>query len=84
MLVTDYLITYTPTSPGGLQMDLRVPGDQTSATVSELEPGIEYLINVYAVLNNKKSVPVSVRVATRKSTHVFACIRNSAICIVSK
>ncbi|XP_057205842.1 tenascin [Triplophysa rosa] len=65
MLVTDYLITYTPTSPGGLQMDLRVPGDHTSATVAELEPGIEYLINVYAVLNNKKSVPVSVRVATR-------------------
>ncbi|XP_052412337.1 tenascin isoform X2 [Carassius gibelio] len=64
MLVTEYLITYVPTSPGGLQLDFRVPGDRTSATVSELEPGIEYLINVYAVLNNKKSVPVSARVAT--------------------
>ncbi|XP_042579144.1 tenascin isoform X4 [Cyprinus carpio] len=58
MLVTEYLVTYVPTSPGGLQLDFRVPGDRTSATVSELEPGIEYLINVYAVLNNKKSVPV--------------------------
>lgn len=75
MLVTDYLITYTPTSPGGLQMDLRVPGDQTSATVSELEPGIEYLINVYAVLNNEKSVPVSVRVATRTSAHVYVNLK---------
>uniref|UniRef100_A0A673K3N5 Tenascin-like n=1 Tax=Sinocyclocheilus rhinocerous TaxID=307959 RepID=A0A673K3N5_9TELE len=64
MLVTEYLVTYVPTSPGGLQLDFRVPGDRTSATVSELEPGIEYLINVYAVLNNKKSVPVSARVAT--------------------
>uniref|UniRef100_A0A671R258 Zmp:0000000846 n=1 Tax=Sinocyclocheilus anshuiensis TaxID=1608454 RepID=A0A671R258_9TELE len=64
LLVTEYLVTYVPTSPGGLQLDFRVPGDRTSATVSELEPGIEYLINVYAVLNNKKSVPVSARVAT--------------------
>ncbi|XP_077097902.1 tenascin isoform X3 [Siphateles boraxobius] len=64
MLVTEFLVTYIPTSPGGLQLDFRVPGDRTSATVSELEPGIEYLINVYAVLNNKKSVPVSARVAT--------------------
>lgn len=79
MLVTDYLITYTPTSPGGLQMDLRVPGDHTSATVSELEPGIEYLINVYAVLNNKKSVPVSVRVATRTSMHIFLIIKKYSI-----
>uniref|UniRef100_A0A673JLL3 Tenascin-like n=1 Tax=Sinocyclocheilus rhinocerous TaxID=307959 RepID=A0A673JLL3_9TELE len=64
MLVAEYLVTYVPTSPGGLQLDFRVPGDRTSATVSELEPGIEYLINVYAILNNKKSVPVSARVAT--------------------
>ncbi|XP_056313262.1 tenascin isoform X7 [Danio aesculapii] len=64
MLVTEYLITYVPTGPGGLQMDFRVAGDRTSATVSELEPGIEYLINVYAVLNNKRSIPVSARVAT--------------------
>lgn len=67
MLVTEYLVTYVPTSPGGLQMEFRVPGDRTSATVVELEPGIEYLINVYAVLNNKKSVPVSARAATRTS-----------------
>ncbi|XP_051981340.1 tenascin-like isoform X1 [Xyrauchen texanus] len=64
MLVTQYLVTYVPTSPGGLLMDFRVPGDRNSATISELEPGIEYLINVYAILNNQKSVPVSARVAT--------------------
>ncbi|XP_032395493.1 tenascin isoform X6 [Etheostoma spectabile] len=64
MLVTEYLVTYVPTSPGGLHQEFTVTGDKTAATVKELEPGIEYQINVYAVLSNKKSVPVSARVAT--------------------
>ncbi|XP_071757064.1 tenascin [Centroberyx gerrardi] len=64
MLVNEYLVTYVPTAPGGLELDMRVPGDQKMATIRELEPGVEYLISVYAVLNNKRSVPVSARVAT--------------------
>ncbi|XP_029916498.1 tenascin [Myripristis murdjan] len=64
MLVNEYLITYVPTAPGGLELDMRVPGDQKMATIQELEPGVEYLISVYAILNNKRSVPVSARVAT--------------------
>ncbi|XP_057688201.1 tenascin isoform X1 [Corythoichthys intestinalis] len=64
MRVTEYLITYVPTAPGGLELDVRVPGDQKKATIRELEPGIEYLISVYAILNNKRSIPVSARVAT--------------------
>nr|XP_019937840.1 PREDICTED: tenascin-like isoform X2 [Paralichthys olivaceus] len=64
MLVTEYLVTYVPTSPGGLLQENTVSGDKTSTTVKELEPGIEYLISVYAVLSNKRSVPVSARVAT--------------------
>ncbi|KAM6965214.1 tenascin [Aplochiton taeniatus] len=64
MQVAEYLVTYVPTASGGLELDLRVPGDQKEATIRELEPGVEYLISVYAVLNNKKSVPVSARVAT--------------------
>ncbi|XP_030227142.1 LOW QUALITY PROTEIN: tenascin-like [Gadus morhua] len=64
MVVTEYLVTYTPTAMGGLEMDLRVPGDQKMATIKELEPGVEYLISVYAILKNKKSVPVSARVST--------------------
>ncbi|KAL4609376.1 tenascin-like isoform X1 [Arapaima gigas] len=66
--VTDYYITYTPTSPGGLQMDFRVPGDRRSTIINELEPGIEYLIMVYAILDGKESVPVSARVATHLPT----------------
>ncbi|XP_029295570.1 tenascin isoform X2 [Cottoperca gobio] len=64
MRVTEYLITYVPTAIGGLELDMRVPGDLKMTTIQELEPGIEYLISVYAVLNNKKSLPVSARVAT--------------------
>uniref|UniRef100_A0A672GFQ3 Tenascin C n=1 Tax=Salarias fasciatus TaxID=181472 RepID=A0A672GFQ3_SALFA len=68
MRVTEYLITYVPTRPGGLELDMRVPGDQKLATIQELEPGIEYLISVYAILSNKRSVPVTARVATRELT----------------
>lgn len=68
MHVTEYLITYVPTAPGGLELDIQVPGDQKKATIQELEPGVEYLISVYAVLSNKRSVPVSARVATRRSS----------------
>ncbi|XP_072520602.1 tenascin isoform X3 [Salminus brasiliensis] len=62
--VTEYLITYMPTAAGGLELDMRVTGEKRSATIRELEPGVEYLISVYALLNNKMSVPVSARVAT--------------------
>ncbi|XP_072529721.1 tenascin [Salminus brasiliensis] len=64
MLVKEYLVTYVPTTPGGLQMDFRVPGNLSTATIPELEPGIEYSINVHAILSNKRSIPVSARVAT--------------------
>ncbi|XP_032867941.2 tenascin isoform X2 [Tyto alba] len=63
-LVNEYLITYVPTSSGGLDMQFSVPGNQTAATIHELEPGVEYFIRVFAILKNKKSIPVSARVAT--------------------
>ncbi|NXT28700.1 TENA protein, partial [Syrrhaptes paradoxus] len=63
-LVNEYLITYVPTGSGGLDMQFTVPGNQTAATIHELEPGVEYFIRVFAILRNKKSIPVSARVAT--------------------
>uniref|UniRef100_A0A8C8SM68 Tenascin C n=1 Tax=Pelusios castaneus TaxID=367368 RepID=A0A8C8SM68_9SAUR len=62
--VNEYLITYVPTSVGGLELQFRVPGNETSATIRELEPGVEYFIRVFAILKNKKSIPISARVAT--------------------
>nr|XP_006005616.1 PREDICTED: tenascin isoform X1 [Latimeria chalumnae] len=64
MVVTEYLITYVPTAVGGLEMEFRVPGHQMSAIIHELEPGVEYFVRVFAVLNNQRSIPVSARVAT--------------------
>ncbi|XP_014637409.1 PREDICTED: tenascin [Ceratotherium simum simum] len=64
MRVTEYLVLYTPTHEGGLEMQFRVPGNQTSTIIRELEPGVEYFIRVFAILENKKSIPVSARVAT--------------------
>ncbi|KAG8518804.1 Tenascin, partial [Galemys pyrenaicus] len=64
MRVTEYLVIYTPTQDDGLEMQFRVPGDQTSTTIRELEPGVEYFIRVFAILENKRSIPVSARVAT--------------------
>uniref|UniRef100_A0A803V3J4 Tenascin C n=1 Tax=Ficedula albicollis TaxID=59894 RepID=A0A803V3J4_FICAL len=63
-LVNEYLITYVPTSSGGLDMQFTVPGNHTAATIHELEPGVEYFIRVFAILKNRKSIPVSARVAT--------------------
>ncbi|XP_072840647.2 LOW QUALITY PROTEIN: tenascin [Pogona vitticeps] len=63
-VVSEYLITYVPTAVGGLELHFRVPGNRTSATIRELEPGVEYFIRVFAVLKNKKSIPISARVAT--------------------
>uniref|UniRef100_A0A3Q3WFJ4 Uncharacterized protein n=1 Tax=Mola mola TaxID=94237 RepID=A0A3Q3WFJ4_MOLML len=82
MLVKEYLVTYVPTSPGGLLQEFIVSGDKTAATVKELEPGIEYLINVYAILSNKRSVPVSARVATdlpQPKGVIFKSIRETAV-----
>ncbi|KAM4697030.1 tenascin [Rhinophrynus dorsalis] len=66
--VNEYLVSYVPTSPGGLELDFRVPGDQTAATIKELEPGVEYYVRVYAILKNQKSIPVSARVSTHLPT----------------
>ncbi len=80
MLVTEYLITYVPTAPGGLEMEMKVSGEKKTATIRELEPGIEYLISVFAVLNSKMSVPVSARIATRKSPVIMLRKRICLFC----
>ncbi|KAM6975734.1 tenascin isoform 2-T2 [Tautogolabrus adspersus] len=85
MLVTEYLVTFVPTSPGGLLQEFKVSGDKTEATVKELEPGLEYLISVYAVLSNKRSVPVSARVATdlpQPEGLIFKSVRETTVDVV--
>ncbi|XP_040026632.2 tenascin-R isoform X2 [Gasterosteus aculeatus] len=64
VVLTDFLVTYTPSSPGGVQLEIRIPGNATAYTISGLEAGVEYNINVFAVINNSISVPASVTVST--------------------
>nr|XP_057922116.1 tenascin-R isoform X3 [Doryrhamphus excisus] len=70
VVLTDFLVTYTPSSPGGVQLEMRMPGNTTSCTISDLEAGLEYNINVFAVINNSISVPASITVTTYLSNPV--------------
>ncbi|TRY98097.1 hypothetical protein DNTS_028461 [Danionella cerebrum] len=63
-ILTDYLITYTPTTPGGVQLETRVPGNVTNSTIKGLIPGLEYSINVYAVIDNILSAPTNTLAST--------------------
>uniref|UniRef100_G1RZM9 Tenascin-R n=1 Tax=Nomascus leucogenys TaxID=61853 RepID=G1RZM9_NOMLE len=60
MAVTEYVISYQPTALGGLQLQQRVPGDWSGVTITELD--------VYAVISNILSLPITAKVATHLST----------------
>ncbi|XP_048018971.1 tenascin-R isoform X1 [Megalobrama amblycephala] len=64
VFLTDYLITYAPTTPGGVQLEIRVQGNVTNTTIKGLEPGLEYNINVYAVIDNIISAPMNTLAST--------------------
>uniref|UniRef100_A0A3P9M8X8 Tenascin R (restrictin, janusin) n=1 Tax=Oryzias latipes TaxID=8090 RepID=A0A3P9M8X8_ORYLA len=64
IMITDFLVTYTPSTPGGVQLEIRIPGNATSCSISGLEAGLEYNINVFAVINNTISIPASITVWT--------------------
>ncbi|XP_061878554.1 tenascin-R [Entelurus aequoreus] len=70
VVLTDFLVTYTPSSPGGVQLELRMPGNTSSCTISDLDAGLEYNINVFAVINNSISAPASITVTTYLSNPV--------------
>ncbi|XP_029309174.1 tenascin-R isoform X2 [Cottoperca gobio] len=82
VVLTDFLVTYTPSSPGGVQLEIRIPGNTTTCTISGLEAGIEYNINVFAVINNSISVPASITVSTYLSNPdglVFKSITETSV-----
>ncbi|XP_077580379.1 tenascin-R [Stigmatopora nigra] len=82
VVLTDFLVTYTPSSPGGVQLEIRLAGNTTSWTISDLDAGMEYNINVFAVINNSISVPASISVATYLSNPdglVFKSITETSV-----
>ncbi|XP_051984478.1 tenascin-R-like [Xyrauchen texanus] len=81
-ILSDFLITYAPTTPGGVQLENRVPGNITNTTIKGLEPGLEYNINVYAVINDIISSPMSTLISTYLSNPdglLFKSIMESSV-----
>lgn len=63
---TEYVVSYQPAAPGGTQLQQRVPGDWSSITITELEPGVAYNVSIYAVIADVLSMPVTSKVMTSK------------------
>lgn len=63
---TEYVVSYQPAVPGGTQLQQRVPGDWSSITITDLEPGVAYNVSIYAVISDVFSVPVTSKVMTSK------------------
>uniref|UniRef100_A0A8C9EIL5 Tenascin-R n=1 Tax=Pavo cristatus TaxID=9049 RepID=A0A8C9EIL5_PAVCR len=65
---TEYVVSYQPAGPGGSQLQQRVPGDWSTITITELEPGVAYNVSIYAVISDVLSSPVTTKVTTNLAT----------------
>uniref|UniRef100_A0A8C3EJ27 Tenascin-R n=1 Tax=Corvus moneduloides TaxID=1196302 RepID=A0A8C3EJ27_CORMO len=65
---TEYVVSYQPAVPGGTQLQQQVPGEWSSITITDLEPGVAYNVSIYAVISDVFSIPVTSKVMTSLAT----------------
>lgn len=54
-----------------------VSGDVTAVDIEQLDPGVQYEVQVLALVRNREGAPVSVRVTTRKTCrYIYIYIYN--------